>query len=104
MVDLQKALRLISSWDHCQRFSPLQISNTPREGFEPAQNPNYEFFDGSCAEVLASTARRFSKDASQGLHHNRIFVNFAKFFRTILKNTYERLLPTGVSCPECFLS
>ena len=26
MVDQQGALRLISSWDHCQRFSPSQIS------------------------------------------------------------------------------
>ena len=30
MVDQQKALNLISSRDHCQRFSPSQISNTLR--------------------------------------------------------------------------
>ena len=40
MVDRQKAFILISSRDHCQRFSPLQISDTPRAGFEPAQNLN----------------------------------------------------------------
>ena len=29
MVDGRKAFSLISSWDHCQRSSPLQISYTP---------------------------------------------------------------------------
>ena len=38
MVDRQKAFGLISSRDHCQRFSPSRISDTPRAGFEPAQN------------------------------------------------------------------
>ena len=38
MVDRQKVLSLISSQDHCQRFSPSRISDTPRAGFEPAQN------------------------------------------------------------------
>ena len=27
MADRRKAVRLISSWDHCQRFSPSQISD-----------------------------------------------------------------------------
>ena len=38
MVDRRKAFSLISSRDHCQRSSPSRISNTPRAGFEPAQN------------------------------------------------------------------
>ena len=38
MVDQQKAFSLISNWDHCQRSSPSQISDTPQAGFEPAQN------------------------------------------------------------------
>ena len=38
MVDRRKALSLISSRDHCQRFSPSRISDTPRARFEPAQN------------------------------------------------------------------
>ena len=38
MVDQLKAFSLISSRDHCQRYSPLQISDTPQAGFEPAQN------------------------------------------------------------------
>ena len=38
MVDRRKAFSLISSQDHCQRSSPSRISDTPRAGFEPAQN------------------------------------------------------------------
>ena len=38
MVDQRKAFSLISSRDHCQRSSPSRISDTPRVGFEPAQN------------------------------------------------------------------
>ena len=38
MVDRLKAISVISSRDHCQRSSPSRISDTPRAGFEPAQN------------------------------------------------------------------
>ena len=38
MVDRQKTFSLISSRDHCQRSSSLQISNMPRGVFEPVQN------------------------------------------------------------------
>ena len=38
MVDRQKELSLISSRDHCQRFPPSQISDTPPTDFEPEQN------------------------------------------------------------------
>ena len=34
MVDRRKAFSIISSRYYCQRFSPLQISDTPRAGFE----------------------------------------------------------------------
>ena len=37
MVDRRKALNLISSQDHRQRFAPSQISDTLQAGFEPAQ-------------------------------------------------------------------
>ena len=43
MVDQRKALSLISCWDHCQRSSPLQISNKSQAGFEPAQNLSSAF-------------------------------------------------------------
>ena len=38
MVDRRKALSLISSRDHCQRFSPSRISDMPWAGFEPGEN------------------------------------------------------------------
>ena len=38
MVEQRKPFHLISSWDHCQRSSPSQISDTPQAGFEPVQN------------------------------------------------------------------
>ena len=38
MVDRRKAFSLISSRGHCQRSSPLEISDTPPAGFEPAQS------------------------------------------------------------------
>ena len=38
MVDQRKMICLFSSRDHCQRFSPSRIFDTPRTGFEPAQN------------------------------------------------------------------
>ena len=38
MVDRLKVFSYISSRDHCQRSLPLRISDTPRAGFEPAQN------------------------------------------------------------------
>ena len=38
MVVQQKAFGLISGWDHFQKFSPSQISNMLKVGFEPVQN------------------------------------------------------------------
>ena len=38
IVDRRKAFSLISSRDHCQRFSTSRISDTPQAGFELAQN------------------------------------------------------------------
>ena len=38
MVDRRKTFSLISSRDHSQRSLPSRISDTPRAGFEPAQN------------------------------------------------------------------
>ena len=38
MADRRKAFSFTSSRDHCQRSSPSRISDTPRAGFEPAQN------------------------------------------------------------------
>ena len=38
MVDRRKAFSLISIRDYCQRSSPSRTSDTPRAGFESAQN------------------------------------------------------------------
>ena len=58
MVDRQKAFSLISSRDHCQRSSPLRISNMPRSGFEPAQNLSSGLVEWSCAVLIATTLSR----------------------------------------------
>ena len=42
-VGWQKTCNLISSREHCQRSSPLRISDTPRAGFEPAQYLSLSF-------------------------------------------------------------
>ena len=52
MVDRRKAFSLISSRDHCQRSLPSRISNTPRGGFEPAQNLSLGFIEWSCSVVI----------------------------------------------------
>ena len=60
MVDRRKAFSLISSRDHCQRSSPSRISDTPRAGFEPAQNLSSDLVEWSCAAVITTTPRRHS--------------------------------------------
>ena len=45
MVDREKTFSLISSQDHYQRSSPLQISETPRGELEPAQNLSSGFVE-----------------------------------------------------------
>ena len=54
MVDRRKAF----SRDHCQRSSPSRISDTPRAGFEPAQNLSSGFGEWSCTVVITTTPRR----------------------------------------------
>ena len=57
MVDRRKAFSLISSRDHCQRSSPSRISDTPRAGFEPAQNLS----SGFCWMKLCSSDNHYDK-------------------------------------------
>ena len=54
MVDQRKVFSLISSRDHCHRSSPLQISDMPRAGFEPAQNLSSGSVEWSCAVVITT--------------------------------------------------
>ena len=60
MVKRGKAFSLISSRGHCQRSSPLRISNTPQAGFEPAQNLSSGLVEWSCAVVITTTPRRYN--------------------------------------------
>ena len=60
IVDWEGELSLISSRDHCQRFSPSQISDMPRTGFDSAQNLSSGFVEWSCAIVITTTTRRQS--------------------------------------------
>ena len=48
IVDRRKAFSLISSWDHCQRSSSSQISDTPRAGFEYAEPESRLFWLKLC--------------------------------------------------------
>ena len=57
MIDRRKAFSLISSRDHCQRSLPSRISDTPRAGFEPAQNLSSGFVEWNCAVVITTTLR-----------------------------------------------
>ena len=57
MVDRRKAFDLISNWEHCQKFSPWQISDTLRTGFERALNLSSGFVERSCAVVITTTLR-----------------------------------------------
>ena len=52
MVDRRKAFSPISSWDHCQRSSPTQISDMLQAGFEPTQN-----LSSGLVEVVITTTR-----------------------------------------------
>ena len=54
MVDCRKVFSFISSQDHCQRSSPSRISDTPRAGFEPAQNLSSGLVEWNCAVVITT--------------------------------------------------
>ena len=69
MVDRRKVISLISSRDHCQRSSLSRISDTPRVGFEPAQNLSSGLVEWSCAVVI-TTAPQNHKNKRHGLKYN----------------------------------
>ena len=99
MVDRRKAFSLISSRDHCQRSSPSRISDTPRAGFEPAQNLSSGFVERSYAAAITTTHGkiRCSVDSSadlQNVHEevvnkNCFFIKIENIVENfILKNMY----------------
>ena len=70
MVDQQKVISLISSREHCQRFSPSQFSDTLQAGFEPDQNLRSDFFKWTCAEVITTTSQRQKNTFAKLLWNN----------------------------------
>ena len=56
MADQRKALSLISRRDICQRLLPLQISDTPGTGFQPAQNLSSGLVEWRCVVVKTTTS------------------------------------------------
>ena len=54
MVNRRKVFCPVSSWDHCQRSSPLQISDTLRAGFVLLQDLSLGFVEWSCAAVITT--------------------------------------------------
>ena len=77
MVDRRRVLSLNSCRDHCQISSPSRISDTPRAGFEPAQNLSSGFVEWSCAVVVTTTPRRKGKFGSE---KTRILTYFTQCF------------------------
>ena len=57
MVDQRKMICLFSSRDHCQRFWPSRIFDTPQTGFEPVQNLRSGLVEWSCAVAITTTPR-----------------------------------------------
>ena len=89
MVDRRKVFSLISSWDHCQRSSPSRISDTPRAGFEPAQNLSSGLVEWSCAVVITTTPRRQGMgNAAPLLQVLHLFV----YWKYLLSQKYQKVL------------
>ena len=84
MVGRWKAFKLISSRDHCHGSSPSRISDTPRAGLEPAQNPSSGFVELNCAIVIITTSRCYITTTSWHLgttaprHHLPVSVSLKK--------------------------
>ena len=90
MVNQRKAFSLTSSRDHCQRSSPLETSDTPRERFEYAQNLSPAFVEWSCTVVITTTPRPHEKD----LRIYR-FSDLQIFIKIEVLNTFEYFLNTN---------
>ena len=75
---------LISSGDHCQRFSQTPIFDTPRKGFEPAQNLNSGFAELISAVEMTTTPRR---NFESSIEKSVLESHFTKFARLKLQCT-----------------
>ena len=90
MVDRRKLFSLISSRDHCQRSSPSRISDTPRAGFEPAQNLSSGFVEWSCVVVITTAPRRHCDENLENLGWH-FLCNNSKSTALYIKHTFQFL-------------
>ena len=99
MVDRLKTFSLISSWDHFQRSSPSQISDTPRAEFEPVQNLTPGFVEWSCAEVITITPRRHSPYFSPSFKFSPFFFKYCSLCDSNGIRTHNHLVRRQVRTP-----
>ena len=75
IFEQRKALSLISSRDHCQRFSPLQISDTLREESKSAKNLSTDFVEWSFVVVFSQKKSVKNNKAQHIYMHVYTFIN-----------------------------
>ena len=89
LVDRRKAFNLIFSRDHCQIFSPSRISDTPRAGFESAQNLSLDFVELGCAVVITTKVNNNSLRMKSVLFNSYFFYKLRQFLGDILKEFWQ---------------
>ena len=60
MVDRRKVFIFIFGQDHCLRFSPPQIWDTPQAGFELVENLKSGFVERNCVVVITATPHHYA--------------------------------------------
>ena len=81
-----KAFSLIFSRDHCQRSSPSRISDTPRAGFEPAQNLSSGLVEWNFAIVITNIPRRHNTKSWISWEQKELLRWNKKYFSSFLKS------------------
>ena len=98
MVNRRKVLSFTSRRDHCQRSSPLRISDTSREEFEPAQNLSSGLAKRSCAIVKITTPWQLIKYYRAGQ------IKWWRCFKTYTtSNTSPQKLPNSLDANTRFV-
>ena len=115
MVNRQKAVSLITSRDHCRRYSLSRVSDTPQAGSEPAQSLNSGFVEWTCAVVITTApwlhiTTNYSAEVFNSLHSLRkMHANHVSYKNNILKHRlfnfllreYVYLLEILISWNKC---
>ena len=94
MVDWWDVLSLMSSWDNCQRFSPLQISSTLWAGFEHAQNLSSSFVEWSCVVVITTTPIFLKRITGEYSY----FITFTFPFESFFNNKFAQFKKWQIFC------